>query len=262
MKKILLFAVSALFAVGTMNAAEVSYNFNDYEAQALSIAYDSGDIFYFEAGSGRSGSHLCGLEENGVTSRIQQNHIIIYRPSTSLTAVTIAATSSSSSGQSRTVLSVETATNSAGEVWNNVAWTEVTGWISTRLPEGSNQEGTCGELELTGLDIATGTYTKITFTSWTEEAVGTAAQNIRLNEVTLFSETTGSNSVLSLEGGVNIHFNGVELVNTSGLNLQIYNTLGSLVRSSNATSVSLSDLQNGIYVVRAEGLKGALKISK
>ncbi|NDV46392.1 hypothetical protein D0T49_04975 [Paludibacter sp. 221] len=58
-----------------------------------------------------------------------------------------------------------------------------------------------------------------------------------------------------------VYFNGTEIVNENGLSLQVYNTVGSLVRTSNS-NITMTDLQSGVYIVRAEGVKGALKISK
>lgn len=58
-----------------------------------------------------------------------------------------------------------------------------------------------------------------------------------------------------------ISFNGNVISNTEGLNLSVYNVLGKLVATSNS-DIDMSAYQTGVYVVRAEGVKGAMKIRK
>lgn len=58
-----------------------------------------------------------------------------------------------------------------------------------------------------------------------------------------------------------ISFNGNVISNVEGLNLSVYNVLGKLMVTSNG-DIDMSAYQTGVYVVRAEGVKGALKIRK
>ncbi len=252
MKKTLLFAFSVLFVIVSY-AQSVSYNFNDFPSDGTSIVYSSGDAFYFEQPTSRSTSNLCNV--SGAERRVQQNHIIIYRPSNSLGSVTIAANSSSGSGVSRTVSSIAT-----GDSNTTSSWTAIDGWSATPLPTGTNADTTCGEIEITGLNIEADTYVRIEFTSWDGEEPGDDPQNVRLIEVTLTNASVGSGLNNSFDN-YGIYFNGSEIINAEGLALEVYNTLGKLVRTSNS-NINVSDLQSGIYVVRAEGVKGALKINK
>lgn len=67
---------------------------------------------------------------------------------------------------------------------------------------------------------------------------------------------TGINQVLSDKG---VSFNGAEIINTKGLSLEVYNVLGKKVASS-VTSISTANFQKGVYIVRAAGINGSLKI--
>lgn len=58
-----------------------------------------------------------------------------------------------------------------------------------------------------------------------------------------------------------ISFNGNVISNVEGLNLSVYNVLGKLMVTSNG-DIDMSAYQTGVYVVRAEGVKGAMKIRK
>jgi hypothetical protein len=66
----------------------------------------------------------------------------------------------------------------------------------------------------------------------------------------------GINQVLSDKG---ISFNGTEIVNTKGLPIEVYNVLGKRMVSS-ITSISTANFQKGVYIVRATGINGSLKI--
>jgi len=67
---------------------------------------------------------------------------------------------------------------------------------------------------------------------------------------------TGINQVLSDKG---VSYNGTEILNPKGLSLEVYNVLGKKVASS-TTSISTSNFQKGVYIVRAAGLNDSLKI--
>jgi hypothetical protein len=56
-----------------------------------------------------------------------------------------------------------------------------------------------------------------------------------------------------------ISFNGTEILNTKGLALEVYSVLGKRVATS-MTSISTTNFQKGVYVVRVAGLNDSLKI--
>lgn len=58
-----------------------------------------------------------------------------------------------------------------------------------------------------------------------------------------------------------ISFNGSVISNAEGLNVFVYNALGKLVANSNG-NINMDSFQSGVYLVRAEGIKNALKIRK
>jgi Secretion system C-terminal sorting domain len=70
-------------------------------------------------------------------------------------------------------------------------------------------------------------------------------------------KTTEINNVLTDKG---VSFNGSEVVNTKGLNLEVYNMLGKKVATSK-TNISTTNFQKGIYVVRVTGTNDSLKFS-
>ncbi len=58
-----------------------------------------------------------------------------------------------------------------------------------------------------------------------------------------------------------IRFDGITLSNESNISLRVYNTLGKEVARANS-EINMSTLPKGVYMVRAEGVKGAFKFSK
>ena len=58
-----------------------------------------------------------------------------------------------------------------------------------------------------------------------------------------------------------ISFDGKTVLNSMNNNIEIYNVLGKLVGKS-STDFNMTDLPKGIYIVRAEGINGALKFTK
>jgi hypothetical protein len=68
---------------------------------------------------------------------------------------------------------------------------------------------------------------------------------------------TGVNQVLSDKG---ISYNGSEISNKNGLELEVYNVIGKKVASSK-TAIPTVNLQKGVYVVRAVGTSATLKFS-
>ena len=68
--------------------------------------------------------------------------------------------------------------------------------------------------------------------------------------------TTAVNQVLSDKG---VSFNGTEIVNTQGLDIEVYSALGKRVAVSK-TNISTANFQKGVYVVRASGSNDSMKI--
>lgn len=58
-----------------------------------------------------------------------------------------------------------------------------------------------------------------------------------------------------------ISFKNNVISNMEGLNLSVYNTLGKLVATSNH-DIDMNAYPTGVYIVRAKGVKGAIKINK
>ena len=72
-----------------------------------------------------------------------------------------------------------------------------------------------------------------------------------------YNSTLTVNHVLSDKG---VSFNGTEVVNSKGLDLEVYNVLGKKVAASK-TNIATTNFQKGIYVVRVSGTNESLKIS-
>ena len=69
---------------------------------------------------------------------------------------------------------------------------------------------------------------------------------------------SGINETMAQNG---VYYNGSEIVNANGKNISVYNVLGKMV-ASNCGNINMSSFANGVYVVRVEGVKGAMKIQK
>lgn len=68
---------------------------------------------------------------------------------------------------------------------------------------------------------------------------------------------TSTQNVLTDKG---ISYDGSQITNSKNLNVEVFNVLGKLVTSSK-TDINTSNLPRGVYMVRAEGVNGAMKIS-
>jgi len=101
-------------------------------------------------------------------------------------------------------------------------------------------------------------YSTWKYTATTTEAIFVASGGCIINSIKTGTDavTTALNPVLSDKG---VSFNGTEILNPKGLSLEIYNVLGKKVASS-TTSISTSNFQKGVYIVRAAGLNDSLKI--
>lgn len=101
-------------------------------------------------------------------------------------------------------------------------------------------------------------YVQVKFTA--------TASDVQIKETSggyrIISATVGSTeSAIQNAIAEKISFNGNVISNVEGLNLSVYNVLGKLMVTSNG-DIDMSTYQTGVYVVRAEGVKGALKIRK
>jgi len=67
----------------------------------------------------------------------------------------------------------------------------------------------------------------------------------------------GTSNILENKG---VSFNGNEVLNNQKVNLDLYNVLGKHVMSS-SNNISTANLPKGVYLVKAEGTNGALKIN-
>lgn len=67
----------------------------------------------------------------------------------------------------------------------------------------------------------------------------------------------GIHNVLSNNG---VSFNGFQILNSKNLNVEVFNILGKLVTTSKS-DINTKDFSKGVYVVRADGVNGAMKIS-
>ncbi|MDD3078178.1 MAG: hypothetical protein PHH37_03620 [Paludibacter sp.] len=68
-------------------------------------------------------------------------------------------------------------------------------------------------------------------------------------------------SVKILLSDKGIAYNGSQISNPNNIELKVYNTVGSLIMKS-AEDINTSNLQKGIYVVKAAGIQGALKFTR
>ena len=83
------------------------------------------------------------------------------------------------------------------------------------------------------------------------------AGGFRLLSINWFHNTgTSLNKILSDKG---VSFNGTQIMNTKGLSLEVYSVLGKRVASSTA-SISTTNFQKGVYIVRVSGSNDSLKI--
>lgn len=92
------------------------------------------------------------------------------------------------------------------------------------------------------------------------------------SKIYLYSRSSGINyyyvsatnvvmtSVKSILADKGVSFNGVEITNSNGLELEVYNVLGKKVASA-ATTISTKGFQKGVYIVRVKGSNDALKFS-
>lgn len=108
---------------------------------------------------------------------------------------------------------------------------------------------------LTGSVAAGGTFTIVA--SGTEIVLINTTAKPKLQTITI-GEVNGTISI-GLEKRITYQDN--ELKNPEGLKLYMYNSLGKIVASSNH-NISMANYTSGVYMVRAEGVKGAFKFSK
>jgi len=191
MKK-LLFSVAAMATmVFCANAQDITVNFNAWVNESTSIDFGSGVSGSFDASPGNgTGNNICngGAIGGSATRRIQANHITLdFSGSTIDVLGGLQFAANSSGAASRTILSIE------------VGGVAVEGWSATHLPTGAaNSDGTCGIIEVSGLNIPKASPVKITFASWAQNSEtqvwepGTTPQNIRFVEIKLIASTNNS----------------------------------------------------------------------
>ncbi len=86
---------------------------------------------------------------------------------------------------------------------------------------------------------------------------GNSSVNLCLLSATNYDIHTAVNAVLADKG---VSFNGSEVLNTKGLDIDVYNVLGKKVATSK-TNIATTNFQKGIYVVRVTGTNDSLKFS-
>ena len=104
------------------------------------------------------------------------------------------------------------------------------------------------------LNDATVTYTGPATTLY---VFGNSSINLCLLSATNYDLNTVVKAVLADKG---VSFNGSEVVNTKGLEIEVYNMLGKKVATSK-TNIATTNFQKGIYVVRVTGTNDSLKFS-
>lgn len=82
--------------------------------------------------------------------------------------------------------------------------------------------------------------------------------NVYLLEATSFDETATSNKQIQANSS-NVFYNGSEVINTTGLKLNLYNAMGKLVRTTKS-NMQVNDLTKGIYIVRVSESNRSFKI--
>lgn len=108
---------------------------------------------------------------------------------------------------------------------------------------------------LTGSVAAGESFTIIA--AGTEIVLINTAAKPKIQDITI-GDANGTKTV-SLDK--RIIYKNNELKNSEGLNICVYNSLGKIVACSNQ-NISMDNYSQGIYIVRAEGVKGAFKFSK
>lgn len=83
----------------------------------------------------------------------------------------------------------------------------------------------------------------------------------RIEATSAISHTSLTSSVNNTFSDRGVRFDGVKLTNDANLSLRVYNVLGKEVAHSNS-EIYMSIQPKGVYMVRAEGVKGAFKFSK
>lgn len=86
---------------------------------------------------------------------------------------------------------------------------------------------------------------------------GNASLNLTLLSATNLAKT----SLKSLLSDKGIAFTGKDITNSNGLDIEVFNVLGKSIAKAN-TSISTSNFQKGIYIVRITGTNEVLKFSK
>lgn len=81
------------------------------------------------------------------------------------------------------------------------------------------------------------------------------------NATTITTDDIQATALFNTIADAGISYNGREILNPQAKNIVVYNVLGKQVAQGNS-NICLDGFQSGVYLVRAEGIKTALKIRK
>lgn len=120
------------------------------------------------------------------------------------------------------------------------------------VTDGTNFVGSVDFPAASALNDGTITYTGPATTLY---VFGNSAVNLCLLSATNYVAPTAVNPVFADKG---ISYNGSQVLNSKGLDIEVYNVLGKKVANS-TENISVDKFDKGIYVVRTEGVKETLK---
>ncbi len=120
------------------------------------------------------------------------------------------------------------------------------------VTDGTNYVGAVDFPASSALNDGTITYTGPATTLY---VFGNAACNLTYLSATNYVAPTAVNPVFADKG---ISYNGSHVLNSKGLDIEVYNMLGKKVANS-TENISVEKFDKGIYLVRTEGIKETLK---
>jgi len=121
------------------------------------------------------------------------------------------------------------------------------------VTDGTNYVGAVAFPAANALNDGTITYTGGAATLY---VYCNAACNLTYLSVT---NTVLPNSLKAVLSDKGVSFNGTEILNNKGLSIEVYSVLGKRIANS-TSSISTTNFQKGVYVVRVVGTNDALKI--
>lgn len=262
MKKVLLSCV-ALFAAMSMSAKEWDFSANPINTKALLEAVSENDGFTINENmtSDEEPESYISLDYKGITPNVAtltfnenapiQMKFTFSHKSDDKTDVAKIYDTYFQFNRQFAALEIEC---KVGDVitfypksYSKATYFKITGAEQTKLIVPANS---------TDPVSVTATATSVKFDS--SEKPNGEAQACQITKITVIGE---NGSAIHNAIAEKISFNGNVISNIEGLNLSVYNVLGKLVATSNS-DIDMSAYQTGVYVVRAEGVKGAMKIRK